>query len=100
MTYKRVSIRHSAILRIPQMDRVNWTVAVLQTSAGRVGAREQVAQRSAPPQRQPDPAPVFRPVVQQVTALAERPDVTVFAAAMGGIMVEMSCRQHHPGRAD
>jgi len=35
-----------------------------------VRAEEQVAQRLAPEQAEPPPAPVLSPVVQQVTALA------------------------------
>ena len=65
----------------------------------RVGAREQVAQRPSPAQRQPDPPPMLGPVVQQVAPLAECPDVAVPAPAMGRVMVEMRRRQHDLGRA-
>ena len=64
----------------------------------RVGAGEQVAQRPSPAQRHPDPPPVLRPIMQQVTPLAERPDVAVPAAAMRRIVVEMRCREHDLGR--
>ena len=63
-------------------------------------AREQIAQRTAPAQRHPDPPAVFRPVMQHMAALAERPDVAVPAPAVGRIVVQMCGRQHDLRRAD
>ena len=65
-----------------------------------VGTGEQITQRPPSPQRQPDPAPVLRPVVQQMAPLAQGPDVAVPPPAMGGILVEMCCRQHDLGGPD
>ena len=48
----------------------------LRTLPGRVGPGEQVAQ-ACPAQRHPDPPAVFRPTVQQMIPLAQRPDVAV-----------------------
>jgi hypothetical protein len=62
-----------------------------------IGSGEQVAERPSPAQRKTDPPPVLRPVVQQVTPLAERPDVTVPAPAVCRVMVEVRCGQHHLG---
>ena len=43
---------------------------------------------------------MFRPVVQQMAALAQGPDVAVPAPAMGWVVVEVGRREHDLGRAD
>ena len=72
----------------------------LATFLGRIGTGEQVAQRSTPTQRQPNPPAMLRPVMEQVTSLAESPDVAMPPPTMRRVMVEMCRRQHHLGRPD
>ena len=70
------------------------------TSAGRVGAGEQIAQSPAPAQSQPDPSPVFRPVMQQMASLAQGADIAVPASTVRRVMIEMRGRQHDLGRPE
>ena len=65
-----------------------------------VGSGEQSAERAPAPEREPSAPQVFEPVVQQMAALAQGPDVAVPAATMARIMVEMRRRQHDLGRAE
>lgn len=60
-------------------------------------AREQIAQGSPHPIREPPPAPVLFAVMQDVTSLAERGKVP--RTVVGRIMIEMSGRQGHVRRA-
>jgi hypothetical protein len=64
----------------------------------RIDAGEQVAQGPPSAQGEPDPAAMLGPVVEQMAALAQRPDVAVPPAAVPGVVVEMRRRQHHLGR--
>jgi hypothetical protein len=59
-----------------------------------VRAEEQVAQGLAPEQAKPPPAPVLSPVVQQVTALAERGQVA--RPVVGWIVIPVRRGQNHP----
>jgi hypothetical protein len=63
-----------------------------QTLSGSVRTGKQVAQGPVPAQRQPDPAPVLGPVVQQMAPLAQGPLIAVPPPTMGGIMVHVCCR--------
>src|SRR5215207_8428529 len=58
----------------------------------------EVAERSAPEQREPAPALMLRAVVQHVAALAER--LQVRGPVVGWIVIEMRAGQNHAGRSD
>ena len=65
------SLRES-VCQEPADDIANHLTSFSPPSPGRIGAREQRLYGPAAPQRQPDPTPVLRPVVQQMTPLAQR----------------------------
>ena len=71
-----------------------------RTLPGKIGAREQVAQRPSPAQGHPNPPAVLRPVMQHMAALAKRPDVAVPPPTVGRVVIEMGGRQHHLGCPD
>ena len=54
---------------------------------------EQIPERQTPTQRQPSLGQMIHPVMQEVTALAERTQVAQPVA--GGIVIQMSCSQRH-----
>src|SRR5215207_97184 len=58
----------------------------------------EVAERFAPKQREPAPTLMLRPVVQHVTALAER--LQVRGPVVGWVVIEMRAGQNHAGRSD
>ena len=60
-----------------------------------IAPEEQVAESLAPEQGQPPSAAMLLPIVQEVTALAERHEVA--RPVVGRIVVPVSSREHHTG---
>ncbi len=58
----------------------------------------EVAECSAPEQREPAPTLMLRPIVQHVAALAER--LQVRGPVVGWVVIEMRAGQNHAGRSD